>query len=96
MLLALIQLIVDYNLLAEEEITYPITQDYGSSVSKLTLAPGEYKLECWGAQGSNSRLNGNYAHNGGYGAHVEGIIHIIQPMNISLIVGDSSGNPNGG
>ena len=33
--------------------------DYTGSVQTATLAPGTYKLECWGAQGGNGSSNGN-------------------------------------
>ena len=39
---------------------------YTGNVQSITLQPGKYKLEVWGAQGGNARYPSNQGGKGGY------------------------------
>lgn len=56
--------------------------DYTGSVQTATLAPGTYKLECWGGQG------GSYnSYIGGYGGYSKGTITLTQTTTVYVSVG---------
>lgn len=56
--------------------------DYTGSVQTATLAPGTYKLECWGAQG------GSYnSYIGGYGGYSKGTITLTKATTVYISVG---------
>ena len=56
--------------------------DYTGSVQTATLAPGTYKLECWGAQG------GSYSsYIGGYGGYSKGTITLTEATTVYIFVG---------
>lgn len=56
--------------------------DYTGSVQTATLAPGTYKLECWGAQG------GSYnSYIGGYGGYSKGTITLTKTTTVYVSVG---------
>lgn len=66
--------------------------DYTGSVQTVTLAPGTYKLECWGAQGGNSnQSNGTYG-NGGKGGYSTGILNVSTNTTIYITVGGQGQN----
>lgn len=66
--------------------------DYTGSVQTATLAPGTYKLECWGAQGGNSnQSNGTYG-NGGKGGYSTGILNVSTNTTIYITVGGQGQN----
>lgn len=56
--------------------------DYTGSVQTATLAPGTYKLECWGGQG------GTYSsYIGGYGGYSKGTITLTEATTVYVSVG---------
>lgn len=56
--------------------------DYTGSVQTATLAPGTYKLECWGGQG------GTYSsYIGGYGGYSRGTITLTEATTVYISVG---------
>ena len=56
--------------------------DYTGSVQTATLAPGRYKLECWGGQG------GSYSGCiGGYGGYSKGTITLTKATTVYVSVG---------
>lgn len=56
--------------------------DYTGSVQTVTLAPGTYKLECWGGQG------GTYSsYIGGYGGYSKGTITLAKTTTVYVSVG---------
>ena len=59
--------------------------DYTGSVQSVTLEPGKYILECWGAQGGY-RSNTNYGGKGGYST---GTLTLTQKTTIYVYVGGS-------
>ena len=72
--------------------------DYTGTVQEVTLPPGKYKLQCWGAQGGNS---GSYSGTGSKGGYSEGQLTLTEPTTLYIFVGGkgaSSGNGgwNGG
>lgn len=55
---------------------------YTGSVQTVTLAPGTYKLECWGGQG------GTYSsYIGGYGGYSKGTITLTEATTVYISVG---------
>ena len=82
--------------------TYPVGTvfnfDYTGKVQEVTLPAGQYKLQCWGAQGGNS---GSYSGTGSKGGYSEGLLTLTEPTALYIFVGGkgaSSGNGgwNGG
>lgn len=82
--------------------TYPagmvFNYDYTGTVQQVTLPPGRYKLQCWGAQGGNSS---SYSGTGSKGGYSEGEITLTEVTTFYIFVGGkgaSSGNGgwNGG
>nr|DAE18528.1 MAG TPA: Glycine rich protein [Myoviridae sp. ctgpD8] len=72
--------------------------DYTGTVQEVTLPAGQYKLQCWGAQGGNS---GSYSGTGSKGGYSEGQLTLTEPTTLYIFVGGkgaSSGNGgwNGG
>lgn len=62
--------------------------DYTGSVQTATLAPGTYKLECWGAQGGNGSSNGNSNINavGGLGGYSVGTITLSKTQKVYIYI----------
>lgn len=65
--------------------------DYTGSVQTATLAPGRYKLECWGAQGGDGT---NYSstglpYTGGKGGYSSGILNIIDSGTLYIVCGSA-------
>lgn len=82
--------------------TYPsgtvFNYSYTGTVQEVTLPPGRYKLQCWGAQGGNSS---SYSGIGSKGGYSEGEITLTEVTTFYVFVGGkgaSSGNGgwNGG
>ena len=69
-----------------------------SEKNKITLSPGVYRFECWGAQGGKASYNAKYVTEGGKGAYVSGDIILNHRRNFFLYIGgkggDASINPN--
>lgn len=77
--------------------------DYTGSVQEVTLPPGKYKLQCWGAQGGS--ISGSYSAAGSKGGYSEGVLTVTEPTTIYVFVGgkgtdsstsSTSGTANGG
>lgn len=71
---------------------------YTGTVQEVTLPPGKYKLQCWGAQGGNSS---SYSGVGSKGGYSEGVLTLTETTTLYIFVGGkgaSSGNGgwNGG
>lgn len=89
-------------LIKQKGKTYPagtvFNFDYTGTVQEITLPPGRYKLQCWGAQGGNSD---SYSGIGSKGGYSEGQLTLTEPTTLYIFVGGkgaSSGNGgwNGG
>lgn len=63
---------------------------YSGSAKSITLPKGQYKLECWGAQGGY-RSSSSYGGNGGYSV---GILNLAQKTTVYLYAG-GAGNTGG-
>ena len=61
----------------------------------ITLFPGTYKIECWGAQGGSGRQEGSITTTGGKGAYVSGIIGLKKRKKFYIYVGTKGGNATG-
>ena len=61
------------------------TYSYTGTVQQVDLPAGTYKLECWGAEGSNGNWDGNSI--GGYGGYSVGIISINSSTTIFICIG---------
>lgn len=71
---------------------------YTGTVQEVTLPPGRYRLQCWGAQGGDSELYDGIGSKGGYS---EGVLALSETTKLYIFVGGrgaSSGNGgwNGG
>ncbi|WP_251620850.1 glycine-rich protein [Odoribacter lunatus] len=62
---------------------------YTGSQQNITLVPGEYVMECWGARGGNAAGRSK----GGYGAYARGTIALAQSTALYVYVGQI-GNDN--
>ena len=65
---------------------------YSGSAKNVTLPPGTYKLECWGAQGGYC-TDGYYGGKGGYSV---GQLSIANALAIQVLVGGQNGYNGGG
>lgn len=63
--------------------------DYTGTVQEVTLPPGRYKLQCWGAQGGNSY---SYSGVGSKGGYSEGEITLSETATLYIFVGGKGGN----
>lgn len=63
--------------------------DYTGTVQEVTLPPGRYKLQCWGAQGGNSY---SYSGVGSKGGYSEGVLTLTQTTTLYIFVGGKGGN----
>ncbi len=77
--------------------------DYTGTVQEVTLPPGRYKLQCWGAQGGS--VSGSYTANGSKGGYSEGVLVLTAVTTLYIFVGgkgtdsstsSTSGTANGG
>lgn len=62
---------------------------YTGTVQEVTLPPGRYKLQCWGAQGGNSY---SYSGTGSKGGYSEGEITLTEVTTLYIFVGGKGGN----
>lgn len=62
------------------------TYNYTGGVQQVTLGPGTYKLETWGAQGGSTE--------GGLGGYSVGQISLTTTTTLYVVVGGQGGNPN--
>lgn len=73
--------------------TYPsgtvFNYSYTGTVQEVTLPPGRYKLQCWGAQGGNSE---SYSGTGSKGGYSEGEITLTEVATLYIFVGGKGGN----
>lgn len=62
---------------------------YTGSVQNVTLPPGSYKLQCWGAQGGNNAVSSPITRvsTGGNGGYSEGVLTITSPTTLYAFVG---------
>ena len=59
--------------------------DYTGTVQEVTLPPGYYFLQCWGAQGG--RANVGYGVDGGKGGYSEGVLRLTKETTLYIFVG---------
>ena len=55
---------------------------------EITLYPGAYKFECWGAQGGSGREEGKITTTGGKGAYASGILLLERRRTFYVYVGE--------
>lgn len=63
--------------------------EYTGKVQEVTLPPGKYKLQTWGAQGGNSY---SYSGVGSKGGYSEGILTLKKETTLFVFVGGKGGN----
>lgn len=68
-----------------------LNYQYTGSVQEVTLPSGQYKLQCWGAQGG---AGSGYA--GGKGGYSEGVITLTQLTKFYIFVGGQGGTSGNG
>ena len=66
---------------------------YTGKVQAMDLIPGDYRLECWGAQGGNMQLG--YTGIGGRGGYAGGELALPKPHTFYLYVGGQGQGYNG-
>ena len=72
-----------------------VRRDFSTvGTGSITLEPGEYVMECWGAQGGRGRTNWTLNHYGGYGAYTKGTISLSSSQSFYTYVG-GKGNDSG-
>ena len=80
-------------LIRQKGKTYPagttFNYAYTGTVQEVTLPPGRYKLQCWGAQGGNSY---SYSGTGSKGGYSEGEITLTEVTTLYIFVGGKGGN----
>jgi hypothetical protein len=80
-------------LIRQKGKTYPagtvFNYAYTGTVQEVTLPPGRYKLQCWGAQGGNSE---SYSGTGSKGGYSEGEITLTEVTTLYIFVGGKGGN----
>ena len=76
---------------------------YTGSHLEVLLPAGQYKLQCWGAQGGSNAANSSYgitAQAGGKGGYSEGVLTLTSKTTVRIYVGaagsSSAGGFNGG
>lgn len=73
---------------------------YTGAVQSITLNPGTYKLQCWGAQGGSNAAASAYsitAKAGGKGGYSEGVLTLSESKTLYVFVGgQGSSSGNGG
>lgn len=62
----------------------PVTFNYTGNTQSITLLPGKYKLECWGASGGIGNGNINPIGLGGYSV---GILNVAETLTLYIYVG---------
>lgn len=90
----------------EKEIALTRVFAYTGGQQSILLAPGKYKVECWGARGGYSRRNGSLYRVSGLGGYTKGEIHLTNTLSVFAYVGgqgadavvrkNSAGGYNGG
>lgn len=70
------------------------TFSYTGTVQEITLPKGQYKLQCWGAQGGN--VTGSYAANGAKGGYSEGVLTLSQATKLYIFVGGQGSSASSG
>lgn len=71
---------------------------YTGSVQNITLPPGSYKLQCWGAQGGSNAADATYgitAQAGGKGGYAEGVLTIAAQTTLYAFVGGQPASTSG-
>ena len=82
-------LLIQRNVFGQTVWDFPYTGTY----STVTLAPGNYRLEVWGAQGGDGRSysNSSYFSYGGNGGYSKGEINLSTQTTIYIYVGGKGG-----
>lgn len=71
----------------------PTTYNYTGGIQQVTLQPGSYKLEVWGAQGGNDTWTGGSTyHSGGLGGYSYGNITLTKATTLYIVVGGKGAN----
>lgn len=72
---------------------------YTGSAQSVTLPPGTYQFQCWGAQGGTSMANSTYnipTYRGGYGGYSVGQLTVASAIGVKVNVGGQGGQTSGG
>lgn len=69
--------------------------NYTGSIQSVTLSPGTYKFEVWGAQGGKGSYNNSYGTTyGGYGGYSVGTYTLTNSSTLYVVVGGSGVGTN--
>ena len=72
---------------------------YTGTYQEVELPAGQYKLQCWGAQGGSNAAASAYgitAKAGGKGGYSEGVITLTSPTTLKIYVGGAGSSSAGG
>ncbi len=70
-----------------------VRRDFATvGTGSIELEPGEYVMECWGAQGGRGKINGSWAGYGGSGAYTKGTILLSSSQLFYTYVGGQGYN----
>ena len=72
---------------------------YSGSYQEVELPAGQYKLQCWGAQGGSNAAASSYsitAKSGGKGGYSEGVITLAEKTTVRVYVGGAGSSSAGG
>ena len=77
------------------DFDYPCESQTDCSPYLISLSPGSYFLEVFGAQGKSAKIGSSTAE-GGFGGYSSGVYRSNKPFTLYLHIGGSSPNINGG
>jgi len=70
-----------------------IRRDFATvGTGSITLEPGKYVMECWGAQGGQGRLNKKFSGTPGYGGYSYGELLLTSPTTFYTYTGGKGGD----
>lgn len=69
---------------------------YTGAVEKVTLEPGSYYVEAWGAEGGSSKTPDGLITNGKKGEHSFGVITVEEATDVYVYVGGAAGDATNG
>ncbi len=85
------------NMIYEKRVKEIRDWNYTGGQQSITLPPGTYQLECWGAEGGGRRLSGNGNSGlGGLGGYSVGNLTLTANTNIYIYVGGQGYSSNSG
>lgn len=73
----------------------PLNFDYNGATREVTLSPGTYKIECWGAQGGERVVNKSVDYIGARGGYSKGVLTLTARTVLYCYVGGKGARGSG-